>query len=418
MKRQCAPQRRGIFLLLLVLALLLGLVGCSSGSKAKDAEDDISISDASQDDAASEAEDEDETDTENPSETPSEADTESSGETPEEGAEEPDESVDESGEALAPTVIDLTWDSVFGYETTATTDSLELCLDGTLDDGTYVVVSGSSVRVTDPEGNPVTEGLDDYAQVSCSTGHMVITLYRNDGRFSLSIEPSQIEEGNIMFGFNVEGLTATVSGSDSGYFTTDEGLLRWYTGIWAWAPFDIDHGKLAEYTIPDVLQDWYDSQAEEDSQAQEDTEESTSQEETMSLEDRIQEIRDVYYETRENLDSYLEDDQGDCVYYFAGTGDLRLMLTAPYFYDDQDMGGYEGYSAEFYYDDLVLKFVFVYNGDEQYRFYMDSVLCYRFIDSDGTIYDFPEGTNAENAVGAVGRFCSMGYIEPHWLGLF
>ncbi|MCD7761056.1 MAG: hypothetical protein LUH16_04685 [Clostridiales bacterium] len=417
MKGKTARNHRGMLLPLLVLALLLLLPGC--GRTASDG-DEGALNDASRDAAASETEDETGTDAEEDGESLSEEDTEPAGETPEEDAETPEEPADEPEETVAYTVIDLTWDSVYGYETTATPDSLELVLDGTLDDGTYVCISGSDVSVTDPEGNPVTEGLDNYARVFCSTGHMGIIIYRTDGRYSLAVQPSQIEEENVMFAFNVEGLTATVSGSDSGYYTTDNGvgLVRWYTGVWTWSPFDIDHGKLAEYTIPDVLQKWYDSQTEE-AGGQEETEETASQEESMSLEDRIQEIRDVYYETRENLDSYLKDDQGDCVYYFDSTGDLRLMTTTPHYYDDLelDMGGYESYTAEYYYEDLTPKFVFVYSGDEEYRFYMDGNFCYRYIDSDGVIYDFPEGTSGEKAAGDVGSFCSLAYMELHWLGL-
>lgn len=46
---------------------------------------------------------------------------------------------------------------------------------------------------------------------------------------------------------------------------------------------------------------------------------------------------------------------------------------------------------------------------------MRSADCLRYIDSDGTIYDYPDGVDAAD-ISELGYFCSYAYMEPHWGG--
>ncbi len=328
---------------------------------------------------------------------------------------EPEEEPAEEPEAAMR--IELNWEPIYedGNEYI-----LYVRLDGTLDDGTSVFTPQDSQEVTGPDG-------DLILRVTRETGYMLIELYRTDGRLDLDVDGAF--EGLDPFSGGGNGLvalcdlTVSVSGSDSGYFTTDEGMYRSYTGVWFWGPFGIDHGRLCEYDTqwledgyahldPDYFgtgDDTEDASADETAQAEET--------QNRPLEDRIAYIRAVYNDTEGHLDeyeSYLTTDLISC--YFDGDI-LKKIVAQPGAYEDNEDCPPGDYTASYYYDDdLTLLFVFVKDGAEEHRYYLDANTCYRYIDSDGITHDYPDGISTSDLDGP-SFFCNMGYLEPHWMNL-
>lgn len=139
-----------------------------------------------------------------------------------------------------------------------------------------------------------------------------------------------------------------------------------------------------------------------------------------SLEEKIQHIRDVYYSTQENLELFRADriQEGLEIYYDEDS--LKKIVSINGTCNNSDYLLPEGYSAEFYYENNTLVFVFVYQGSEEYRYYIDSEdenKCIRYIGPDGIVQDFEEPVFFVEYFGEMGKFCEAGSSEPYWLGL-
>lgn len=132
------------------------------------------------------------------------------------------------------------------------------------------------------------------------------------------------------------------------------------------------------------------------------------------IEKSVADIRKIYYDIQDNLSSYehFTDEQG--MEYYATDGQLYKIVVPAGTYDLENPD-LERYSAEYYYRDNSLIFVFVFDGTEEHRYYMDCTkgLRYiRYIDETGTVHDYEEGeTEADSPTG---YFCHMGYMEPHF----
>lgn len=139
-----------------------------------------------------------------------------------------------------------------------------------------------------------------------------------------------------------------------------------------------------------------------------------------SLEEKIQHIRDVYYSTQENLELFRADRSQEGLEIYYDEDGLKKIVSINGTCNNSDYLLPEGYSAEFYYENNTLVFVFVYQGSEEYRYYIDSEdenKCIRYIGPDGIVQDFEEPVFFVEYFGEMGKFCEAGSAEPYWLGI-
>lgn len=140
----------------------------------------------------------------------------------------------------------------------------------------------------------------------------------------------------------------------------------------------------------------------------------------MTQEEKIQQIRNVYYDIQGKLSQYAEYTgyEGLQVYYEGSN--VKKIVSENGTTTNPEYVLPSGYSAEFFYDNNTLVFVFVYKGTEEYRFYIDpddEEKCIRYIGTDGVIQDFEESVNPVEQFGNMGRFCEAGYEEPYWMDI-
>lgn len=126
-------------------------------------------------------------------------------------------------------------------------------------------------------------------------------------------------------------------------------------------------------------------------------------------EEKIENIRTVYYNIQDNLDKMEMRENGEITYYVDETGVRRMNVPKGSYHDDI-YPMIEYYNAEYYYEDNKLIFVFVYREEEEYRFYIKGDYCIRYIDKDGTIQNYEEKVRGED-ISDIGYFCSLGKIE-------
>lgn len=135
------------------------------------------------------------------------------------------------------------------------------------------------------------------------------------------------------------------------------------------------------------------------------------------FEEKIEMIREIYYDIQERLELLEQQDGGSGTTRYLEGDQIRKIVTSKDTYES--MGHEAKYAAEYYYQNHETVFVFVYGNGEEYRFYLnpqDDSQCIRYIDSDGVIYDFPKGMNASD-ISEVGYFCTMSMLELHWAGI-
>lgn len=105
----------------------------------------------------------------------------------------------------------------------------------------------------------------------------------------------------------------------------------------------------------------------------------------LELEEIIQMIRKEYYTIQDSLQEYTldEDVSGKC---YSEGETLRKVILYPNENELRDK------TEEFYYnEDSKLIFAFVYDKDEEYRYYFYYGKLYRYIDNGGNIFDFEKG---------------------------
>ena len=155
-------------------------------------------------------------------------------------------------------------------------------------------------------------------------------------------------------------------------------------------------------------------------QKEEENTEETKTKMNMTQEEKIQQIRNVYYDTQGKLSQYTVDTSYEGVQLYYEGDNLKKIVSVNGSTTNDDYVLPSGYSAEFYYDDNTLVFAFVYKGTEEYRFYIDpedEEKCIRYIGNDGVVQDFEESVDSREQFGEMGRFCEAGYDEPYWLNL-
>jgi hypothetical protein len=184
-----------------------------------------------------------------------------------------------------------------------------------------------------------------------------------------------------------------------------------------------------EISTADTTADTFNSETQdalENSESTAQTESETTKSESaaqgktaMTQDEKIEYIRMVYYDTQDKLQSYKKISENDLEYYFDGDV-LKKIVAKAGKYEEDSYPNAEDYTAEYYYADNGLLFVFVYGKGEEYRYYLDPAggnQCIRYIGTDGVVKDYPKGVDAQETFKATGYFCFLGYMEPHWAGI-
>ncbi|MFQ6791422.1 hypothetical protein [Thomasclavelia sp.] len=124
----------------------------------------------------------------------------------------------------------------------------------------------------------------------------------------------------------------------------------------------------------------------------------------LDVESVVDLIRLQYYIIQENPNDYTKQEQNGLSYYLNNQGKTVKICgkaTSLNLSFDKD------YNVEYYYEDSNLRFVFIYDGLEEYRFYIYKNKCIRYIDSNGTITDYNRGIDA-NEISELGKFIEVG----------
>lgn len=136
------------------------------------------------------------------------------------------------------------------------------------------------------------------------------------------------------------------------------------------------------------------------------------------VEQYVSEIRNICEQTDKELSSMtIEDGGSGTTRYIDTDGKIRMIITEAGAYYDLD-SSIQNSEAVYFYDTLgpseKVCFVSVTseNGDV-YKFYLKDSLCYRYIDGDGEIYDYPSGI-APTELSAYAEFCSRASLEIAW----
>ncbi len=102
--------------------------------------------------------------------------------------------------------------------------------------------------------------------------------------------------------------------------------------------------------------------------------------EAVDVEAEVAQIREWYYDTQERQDSLICCEYTQGIYYFEYGYAIKGVIPADY--DDW------GYTREYYYHDHELYFAFLFAGSEEYRLYFKDGKVIRYIDANGTVYDY------------------------------
>lgn len=100
----------------------------------------------------------------------------------------------------------------------------------------------------------------------------------------------------------------------------------------------------------------------------------------VDVEAEVAQIREWFYDTQERQDSLMCCEYTQGTYYFEYGYAIKGVIPADY--DDW------GYTREYYYHDRKLYFAFLFAGSEEYRLYFKDGKVIRYIDANGTVYDY------------------------------
>ncbi len=100
----------------------------------------------------------------------------------------------------------------------------------------------------------------------------------------------------------------------------------------------------------------------------------------IDVETEVAQIREWYYDTQERQDSLMCCEYTQGTYYFEYGYAIKGVIPADY--DDW------GYTREYYYHNQELYFAFLFAGSEEYRLYFKDGKVIRYIDANGTVYDY------------------------------
>ena len=98
------------------------------------------------------------------------------------------------------------------------------------------------------------------------------------------------------------------------------------------------------------------------------------------VEDEVKQIREWFYETQNNIDSYEQSTSDHVTFYLEGGVPVKIVVKKGT--DDWD------YAREYYYHDGECYFAFIYNGGDEHRLYFKEDQMIRYIDQDKNTYDY------------------------------
>ncbi len=101
---------------------------------------------------------------------------------------------------------------------------------------------------------------------------------------------------------------------------------------------------------------------------------------SVDVEAEVAQIREWFYDTQERQDSLMYGEYGQGKYYFEFGYAIKGVLPAGY--NEWD------YTREYYYHNQELYFAFIFAGSEEYRLYFKDGKVIRYIDNNGTVYDY------------------------------
>ena len=101
---------------------------------------------------------------------------------------------------------------------------------------------------------------------------------------------------------------------------------------------------------------------------------------SINVESEVEKIRKWYYNTQDNLDSYMQGEDPNFSFYYEEGFPVKIVVKS----------GYDGekYTREYFYKDKELYFAFVYNKSEEYRFYFKDGELIRYIDKNKKTFDY------------------------------
>ena len=147
--------------------------------------------------------------------------------------------------------------------------------------------------------------------------------------------------------------------------------------------------------------------------------------EKSDIESDIQNIREIYNSIQETLNSYeVYSPRSLVTSYLDEKGHYRKFVAQKGAYREgeqyimREAKALPCYSAEYFYyynnhDIPQLVFVFVYEGDEEYRYYLKDGKCIRYIDANGTVTDYPDGAES-GTIAYTDCFIETGNWEIDW----
>ena len=125
------------------------------------------------------------------------------------------------------------------------------------------------------------------------------------------------------------------------------------------------------------------------------------------LDDVIENSRECYYEIENQQNLYTVEEEVNYVRYVSN-GVMRKIVLYPDESELRDM------TETYYYDENgKLVFAFVYDAQNEFRYYFHEGLIYRYIDNSGKIYDYETGKDPYEVEDA-GKISSNGELEKHY----
>ena len=130
-------------------------------------------------------------------------------------------------------------------------------------------------------------------------------------------------------------------------------------------------------------------------------------EDNKTLDEVIKKIRECYYEIENQQASYTMEEEVNYVRYISN-GVMRKIVLYPDEFELRNM------TEAYYYDENgKLVFAFVYDDQNEFRYYFCEGLIYRYIDNSGNIHDYETGKDPYD-VEDVGKIYSSGELEKHY----
>lgn len=298
---------------------------------------------------------------------------------------------------------------------------LEVILKGETDDGEVLYITNSDTEVNTEDGALVAEVIETVdGNQRCNT----FLLYQTNSHLELEASngPDNLMPDNIDADVYLDQDAAPIHFD----MTEKVGYYRSYTGVWFWAPFGLDHGKLVDYDASWLNGGQQNSESEdivEEENGDNDSPDKNEQRvleqledaESLTFDEKIDLIRWVYYDIQDRLDEMEKEDGGSGTIRYIEDHLIRKIVAEPGTYSGHE----DNCTAEYYYLNNVPLFVFAYSMGKEYRFYLDPGefgSCIRYIDSEGQIYDYPEG-GIPDGVTDLDYYCSMAFMELHWAGV-